>query len=421
MGRVNTSRRLADLLADRGHTVTVASPADIAHRVGEFSGDFVSLPAPAIASKTTSGEPVGARIRRQLAWPLRWRNVDRRRRSRLDRLGLSSWRELLDDRNPDLIVADLELPAHVMGAIGAGRRVVLWTTMLSVWRRPGLPPLHSSIEPGEGFAGSPLGITLAWWRFLAWKRLRALRLWFTRAGEDQRSMMRLIARSVGFDWNRVDEREWLLPCTFRDIPTLEFNAIEMEFPHTPHPWVHYVGPLLDSPPPSEESDPPTIYAGFGAWHKGDDRAVIEAVIEAAARHPEWNMVIGLGGRGVAEGLPTSSNVDILPWAPQPELLAKASVAIHHAGINTINECIAAQTPMVAIPFGYGDTPGAAARVRHHGLGIVLERGQVDADRIELAITALLTDGSYRRRLGEMRRALNRYDGRAVELIEAHLT
>ena len=77
--------------------------------------------------------------------------------------------------------------------------------------------------------------------------------------------------------------------------------------------------------------------------------------------------------------------------------------------------------MVAIPFDYGDTPGAAARVRYHGLGIALERGRVDADRIEMAISELLADPSYRRRLAEMRRALNRYHGRAVELIEAHLT
>ena len=234
-------------------------------------------------------------------------------------------------------------------------------------------------------------------------------------------MMRLIARSVGFDWNRVNEREWLLPFTLSNIPTLEFNTIEIEFPHTPHPWVHYVGPLLEPSLPSEKSNPPLIYVGFGSWHKGDDRAVIEAVIEAATRHPEWHMVIGLGGRSVEEGLPTSPNVDILSWAPQSELLAKASVAIHHAGINTINECIAAETPMLVIPFDYGDTPGAAARVRYHGLGIALERGRVDADRIEMAISELLADPSYRRRLGEMRRAPNRYHGRAVELIEAHLT
>jgi UDP:flavonoid glycosyltransferase YjiC (YdhE family) len=421
MGRINTSRNLANRLSERGHVVTIASPADIADRIGAFEGEFIALPAPPGPSGPATDRTMVARLRRQLESPLRWWTVADRRVVKLEGLGLDAWQAALAKRNPDVVVADLELPAHVMTAVAAGHRVVLWTTMLSVWRRPGLPPLHTSIVPGQGFRGSRTGIRLAWWRFSVWKWLRARRLWFTRAGEDQLSVAKLVATVIGFDWSGVDEYEWLLPFTFRSIPTLEFNASEIELPHTPHPWVHYVGPLLSRSPRSEKADPPLIYAGFGAWHRGDDTPAIEAVIGAVAKHPEWRLVVGLGGRRPPEDLSSAPNVDVRSWAPQAEMLVEASVAIHHAGINTINECIAAGTPMLAMPFDYGDTPGAAARLRYHRLGIVLDRATVDVDAVEAAIIELLDDPGYRQRVQNMAIAFSRYEGRAVQLIETQLT
>jgi UDP:flavonoid glycosyltransferase YjiC (YdhE family) len=56
---------------------------------------------------------------------------------------------------------------------------------------------------------------------------------------------------------------------------------------------------------------------------------------------------------------------VVPFAPQLELLAKASLTITHAGMNTALETLAYAVPAVAIPVG-NDQPGVAARLKWSG-------------------------------------------------------
>jgi hypothetical protein len=56
-------------------------------------------------------------------------------------------------------------------------------------------------------------------------------------------------------------------------------------------------------------------------------------------------------------------------APQLPLLGRASLTVTHAGLNTVLESLAQGVPQVAIPVSY-DQPGVAARIAHHGTGLV---------------------------------------------------
>ena len=64
----------------------------------------------------------------------------------------------------DLALIDTELPEAVLSAQAIGLRTVLLNTWMSIWKYPGLPPLHRQIQPGVGFQGTSFGMELAWLR-----------------------------------------------------------------------------------------------------------------------------------------------------------------------------------------------------------------------------------------------------------------
>jgi UDP:flavonoid glycosyltransferase YjiC (YdhE family) len=83
------------------------------------------------------------------------------------------------------------------------------------------------------------------------------------------------------------------------------------------------------------------------------------------------LVISLGGGNNPESLPNlPGNPLVVGYAPQLELLEKATLTITHAGMNTTLECLTNGVPMVAIPVA-NDQPGIAARIAWTGVGEVV--------------------------------------------------
>lgn len=450
-GRINLTCELAARLTAAGHETAVACPADVSERVAALGVRYVPIgtPSESVPATTPPPAPASSLLRRIGGFVRRAadvRAVEGRRRAKADGMGLETFADVLIRETPDLVLIDVELPAHVMAAHGAGARILLWTSMLSLWKRPGLPPLGSSIVVGRGLAGSSLGIEAAWLRFRAWKWARRTRHRITRAGEDQLSVLRTIAADHGFPFSaEVDVNQWLLPFTFRSLPTVSFNARELEFPHEPPANCTYAGPVL--PRDGNRAHPTTdhasersrldelfarrareesaalVYCSFGAWHKGDDRAFLHRILEGVATRPEWDVVVGLGGRIEPHDLgDVPGNVHLFEWAPQLEILGHADAAIHHGGISSVNECITRGVPMVCYPFDFMDQPGNAARVSYHGIG---ERGDRAGDapgEITDRINRLLTDPAIRANVERMQRAVLRYEeeDRAVSVVEAML-
>jgi UDP:flavonoid glycosyltransferase YjiC (YdhE family) len=297
--------------------------------------------------------------------------------------------------------------------------------------------LHSKTIPGRGTTGSAAAIEWEWASYRASKFASALRYRITRGGEDQISVLREVSRRAGFDVSEgLDFYQWLSPVVFKRIPMLVFNAIEIEYPHDPHPTSHYVGPMVRKPLELEDLPKDTaervkdlietkaqsgkrlIYCSFGAWHREDDSGLIRRVLAAAGNVPSWEVAVGLGSRMSPDLLgPISPNVHVFPNAPQVELLAHADVAVHHAGINSINECLTLGVPMVVYPFDYRDTPGAAARIGFHGLGEVGDRSTDQPEQITRRIQRVLDDSDIASRVDHMSTVFESYQRREVAVKE----
>src|SRR6476646_3982474 len=79
---------------------------------------------------------------------------------------------------------------------------------------------------------------------------------------------------------------------------------------------------------------PLIYASMGTLQNGLE-SVFRAVVEAAARHRNVQLVLSIGGCLDLDQIgPLPGNAVVVRHAPQLELLKRASVCITHAGLNT---------------------------------------------------------------------------------------
>lgn len=113
----------------------------------------------------------------------------------------------------------------------------------------------------------------------------------------------------------------------------------------------------------------------------------------------------------------STNVILMEYCPQMQILQKAKLMVTHAG-GSIKECIRFGVPMVCYPVD-NDQFGNAARVAYHGLGKVVNFLEDDDLQIEENIKAVLSDSTIKDKLKYFqKRAIEAENGdEDVKLIE----
>jgi MGT family glycosyltransferase len=198
-----------------------------------------------------------------------------------------------------------------------------------------------------------------------------------------------------------------------------------DFPRRAMPGnFYYTGPFHDvrvRPPaafPWERlTGRPLIYASMGTMQNRLNH-VFHAIAEAC-RGLDADLVISLGGGGRPEQLgELPGRPVVVGFAPQLELLAKATLTITHAGLNTALETLTAGVPAVAIPVG-NDQPGVAARLKHVGAGEMIPVQQIRADRLRPLVERVLGDPRYRDRARALQAEIRKKDGvgMAADIVE----
>lgn len=199
-----------------------------------------------------------------------------------------------------------------------------------------------------------------------------------------------------------------------------------DFPRArPEPRLHFTGPWHatgggDVPFPWERLDGrPLVYASLGTLQ---NRLVETFTTIAEAVAPlEMQLVISLGAADqdvAALAARCPGDHVIVPVAPQLRLLDRATLAITHAGLNTVLESLARGLPMVAIPIT-NDQPGVARRLEWLGLGEVVPPRRLTAARLRRAVVRVRDDPGYRARARERAAEIAALDGigRAADIVE----
>lgn len=417
-------------LVARGHDITYVGHADATADVEAIGARFVEIEGTALHHWVP---PAGSKIERLLRFP----PEIRRRRQRLDEqvelMGLGWSVDLIAALAPDLVVSDIENLTQTTAARAAGVATVAVTLWPQPFKRQGNPPPDTDIVPGVGFAGSRVGIELAWLRSRARKLGRTIGTWIRDGGADLGSIYRHMVRVNGMSVGREHDRwQWMLPMSYA-VPTLALSSACFDMPGPDHPRLRRSIAVVPDPDPSKlspeladliarnrESGRALVYVGFGSYVSWDG-GFFERALAAFARHPEWDVVVGLGGSDTP-GDDVPSHVHLVDFAPQVELLEHADVAVLHGGGNSLHEALRFGVPIVSYPFRHvHDQPGNGARVVKHGVGVVGERTE-SVDEIEARIVQVLADPAMARAAGRMQAAMIReeHDNPVGELIESFL-
>jgi MGT family glycosyltransferase len=144
---------------------------------------------------------------------------------------------------------------------------------------------------------------------------------------------------------------------------------------------------------NSDSDVPLVYVSLGTTFN-DAPAFYQACFEAFADQP-YQVLLSTGGRAMALSEPPA-NVRVMPFVPQMEVLARASVFVTHGGMNSANEGLWCGAPMVVVP-QRGDQFLVARRMEELGAGIAIAPADVTPMRLRDAVGRLIAEPSFRER------------------------
>lgn len=175
----------------------------------------------------------------------------------------------------------------------------------------------------------------------------------------------------------------------------------------------FIGPSVverpDAPEfPLEKLDGrPLVYISLGTAFRA--RATFFEACVIAFRNAPYQIVLATG-ENVRVDAP--SNFFVRPAVPQLEILKRAAVFITHGGMNSVNEALYFNVPLVMIPQG-GDHGWVAGRAAELGAGIVIQNQELERDaqsggmRLRKAVEGILTGSRYKlaaEKIGESLRA-----------------
>ncbi|TRV07475.1 MAG: glycosyl transferase family 1 [Microcystis wesenbergii Mw_MB_S_20031200_S109] len=200
---------------------------------------------------------------------------------------------------------------------------------------------------------------------------------------------------------------------------------EFEYPrHDLNGILHFTGPHFDSTgrktidfPYEKLNDKPLIYTSMGTLQNRLTHIFYK--IAEACVGLDAQLVIVLGGGLETQALPNlPGNPIVVKYAPQLELLQKASLTICHSGTNTVLESLFYGVPIVAIPIA-NDQAGVATRIAWSGVGKFITPSSLTTDRLRRAIQEVLTQPSYQENALRLKTAIQKAGGvpRAVDIIE----
>lgn len=220
---------------------------------------------------------------------------------------------------------------------------------------------------------------------------------------------------------------------FRERPIIVGTAFGIEIPRPLPPLVQMVGhilpKILEPVSPSlkkwlEEGEEGTgvVYIAFGtlatieSWQA---KALVEGLTDTRFR-VLWSLP--KNQQHILPSLPSSFCIE--DFVPQQAVLSHpvVRVFVSHCGMNSINEALYWEKPILALPF-FGDQYYNAARVVDLGAALKLNKEHFDSAEVRCKIDALLHTRSYREAACRMSVVLKSAGGlnKAADIVETHLT
>ncbi|MEO7649218.1 MAG: glycosyltransferase [Bryobacteraceae bacterium] len=400
-GHLNPFTALAHELCRRGHSVTFCHVDDLATRIRKEGFGFCAI--------GRQDHPLGS-LPQSLAQLGKLDGMDALRFTvrAVEKTTEAFCRDAPDAlrrAGVEALLVDQTEPAGGTIAEHLGIPFVTICNALALNRESGVPP---------GFADWPH-------RDSTWAHIRN-RIGYAAADFVLRRVARIVSRY---------RRRWGLPAhsqadqSFSSLAQISQQPPAFDYPRRElPPCFHYVGPLRYVPPGREVPFPwpqldgrPLVYASLGTLQNG--RVGLFRQIVEACRPLDVQLVISHAGGLTQEAIEEfSRSALVVPYAPQQELLRRASLTVTHAGLNTVLDTLSQGVPAVAIPITY-EQPAIASRLIWTGAGIVFPLKKLTAATLRDGIGKVLAEQRYSERARTIAESIRTAGGvvRAAEIIE----
>ena len=413
-----THMELTRRLQILGHEVCYASQGSIEAVVAAQGLPFLRLRGEAPNKPKTYYRQNGA-LAKLLQFVGKFLTIRQRQKKAIRAFEIEHFLATVANVNPDVLIIDIELHPQIMAAYSIGKPVLLTCSWLSIFEHPNSPPMNLYELPGNN-------VRKSWQGFRRWKKQLLLKKRIHTVGEDAATLYKLLGKQLNFPIdNEIDDEQWILPFSYRNLPVLMLSSLEMDFPREPFPVEHHIGPLIlknrsrrKFSPGEEESlenilsqhrnrkgGKKLVHCAFGTNFQGDRSLdFFTKVVKAADTLSQFDFVFGLGGRlDEIDFDEIPKNVYLFSWVPQLDVLRVADAAIIHSGNATINECVYYGVPMLLYPnWSTADQAGAASRAEYHKLGYVGDRNCVRPDEIASELLRLMNDKEVQSAVDNMR-------------------
>jgi len=397
-GRLNSCLALAQHLHDAGSYITIACPENHGVEVESLGLAYHQLPP---TSYDTSGT----------------KSIGEAKKS----LGVDHLEGTIKSLSPDFLLIDIELAPHIIVCLASKIPLALISSWFDLHRAPSHPPLTSSLIPPI----SAKAADRAWQKY-NWRRRKHF---FTKKirwrGRAYRSVLCNLAKDHEVEIKRLVETKdfFALPFYWKTIPILSMNLYEVDLPHLLPDQIHYVGPMISTERMQSEKQMEQYYSisQFLDVHANKKicycslstmptvESPLDLIVDAFSSMKDWAVIIA--SKQVAEPK-MRENVFLLDYAPQLTLLQRCTIAINQGGINSINETIHMEKPMVVLNGGKFDQAGCAARIHYHKLGIAI-MDKFASGRLQEAIYEVNSNPIYLNKIKKLKNAAENYRSEKV--------
>ena len=399
-GHLHPFGALGRELISRGHRVTLLNMVDVEKAARSEGLDFAPL---GLSDHTAGSLPESLHELGRLQGFSALRFTIRAVRKTTEMICRDA-PDAIRDAGINMLLVDQTEPAGGTVADHLGLPFITICNALALNRESGVPPPFTNWSSGAG----------------KWRMLR------NRAGYAISSVVMSPVTGVIGGYRK----RWNLPIhrnqedSFSTLAQISQQPPAFDFPRTRLPSTfHYSGPLRNAsgikvPFPWERlNGRPLIYASLGTLQHSKEN-LFRCFAEAAAGLDVQLVISHCGGLSpqAIDSLPGKPIV--VHYAPQREVLARAKLALTHAGLNTVLDALNYGVPVMAVPITF-EQPAIAARVCWAGVGRSLPLRAINAEILRKNIALILSDSSYSTNARRIAASIRQAGGvtKAADIIE----
>lgn len=430
-GHLNPSCRVAQTLQNYGFRCVFVSAPDFREKIVSMGFEYVQM----------ESLPFGVGIEDGLDWKKKAPYIE----NLLDRakdisynLRKADYARLMKQYKPDCLFIDVFYSTDFIltHQYLQQTKVFFVQTMLSSYNDGITPPLNSSASLNQAKN--------------AWLKLKIKQKWTVFSSTIKYfgfHNLAIIKRK--FKENQVSQQysldlEKVFHVGFRNIPELVLAPLDFEFTEKKlRENQYYLGSMVQPFPESiierkfeklfervksaKAQGKKVIYCSLGTIHlihtKGESEKFFKKVIDVFSEKPEYEVIISVGAESKDKIKTSASNIVVFESVPQRALLREVDLFITHGGLNSVQESILAEVPMIVYPLNNKwDQNGNAARVVYHGLGLAGKLKSETPSGLSAKIQKGLSSQEMKLNLAKMSKKLSTsYSDNWVEKLSIHTT